>query len=203
MPRLIVCLFAIFGALLVGPAAAQGAYLLKPGDQVEITVLEDPSLNRQVLVLPDGSISLPIAGTVQAAGLSPDQLATRVQRGFASAFVAPPTVTASVFGIASEALAEEDEETPEVIYVLGEVQRPGVFAYEDPLTILQALALAGGPAQFAARDRIQIRRVGEDGGETLEIFDYDALEAGTAFVVPRAVLGDGDVVLVPERGLFD
>ena len=174
MLRLVILLIAAAQAAL--PAAAQDAYRLLPGDQVEISVLEDPSLNRQVLVLPDGRISLPIAGTLSAAGLTPDELAGRVRRGLASAFVEPPTVTASVVGITPGATEELDP--PDVIYVVGEVQRPGVFAFETPVTVLQALALAGGPGPFAARDRIQVRRVREDGGETLEIFDYDALEDG-------------------------
>lgn len=200
MLRIVICL-ACWLAGLAGPAMAQDAYRLQPGDQVEITVLEDPSLNRQVLVLPDGRISLPIAGTFEVAGLTPEQLAARVRRGLASAFVTAPTVTASVFGVTAG--EDGEDEDPEVIYVIGEVQRPGVFAIQEPLSILQALALAGGPGPFAARDRIQVRRTDDDGIEILEMFDYDALEEGLSFTVPQSQLGDGDVILVPERGLFD
>lgn len=205
--RILTVWLVIGAALFAAPAMAQddGVYRLRPGDQLDVTVLEDPSLNRQVLILPDGRISLPIAGSLDAAGRTPGELQGQVRRALSSIFVSPPTVTVSVAALGAGEDVLEDEEPPTVIYILGEVGRPGVFAFdeEQPVTILQALALAGGPGPFAARDRIQIRRVTEDGGEQLEFFDYNALEDGTGFTIPRKVLGNGDVILVPERGLFD
>ena len=85
--------------------------------------------------------------------------------------------------------------------VLGEVVTPGRFELSDTgrVTVLQALSLAGGLDRFAAKDRIQVRRAGAN-GESVMIFDYEAVERGNA--VELIELRDGDVVVVPERGLF-
>ena len=196
--------------LALSVSAETGSYRLQSGDIIEITVLEDPNLNRRVLVRPDGRVSLPLAGTVQAAGRSLEAVQSEVRARLQGTFVNPPTVTASLIALAPPplpALPEPPEpEAPPVIhsiYVLGEVQRPGKYDYEStrPVTALQALTMAGGPATFAARHRIQIRRM-VDGAETLELFDYDALESGEG-PSPSALLTDGDVIVVPERGLFD
>lgn len=188
--------------LLVHPGAATAQddeiYVLNPGDRVEVSVLEDPSLNKQVLVLPDGRISLPIAGTLKAAGKSPDQLAAEVRSRLSGIFVSPPTVTVSTIGLG---LTEADAEPPTLVYVLGEVRSPGAVPFEAPLTVAQTLALAGGPGPFAARSRIQVHREVE-GVRTVELFDYDALENGRSAEL-GPVLADGDVIIVPERSLFD
>lgn len=199
----------LVGALLVlgcGVAAAQtgDAYKLKPGDVVSITVLEDPLLDRQVLVAPDGRIAMPLAGSLIAAGQTPEQLAGTVRAQLRSRFVDPPTVTVSLVNVGDggPGLTERAE-----VYVLGEVARPGRYEYDStkPITILQALTLAGGPSPFAAVERIQIReRTGESEIETLRLFDYEAAADG-ALNTDRdlAALADGAVIIVPERGLFE
>ena len=193
------------GAILVlnfGTAAAQGGgvYTLKPGDVVSITVLEDPLLDREVLGAPDGRVAMPLAGSLVAAGRTPAQLAGTVRARLRSRFVDPPTVTVSLV-----TLGEKDAGEQNVVYVLGEVTRPGRYEYDPkkPITILQALTLAGGPSPFAAIARIQIReRTG--GTETLRLFDYEAAADG-ALNTDRdlAALADDAVVIVPERGLFE
>lgn len=200
----------IFGLLAACGAAAQtaqgvaddGVYRLAPGDRIEITVLEDPSLNRQALILPDGRVSLPIAGTIVAAGSTPDQVAASVRSRLAGIFVSPPTVSVAAIGLA-EAAAAEEEEPPALVWVIGQVASPGAFPLEEdkPRTVIQALALAGGPGPFAARSRIQVHRT-VDGAKVVEIFDYSALEDGRAAEL-GAVLSEGDVIVVPERSLFD
>ncbi|GAB5467611.1 MAG: hypothetical protein Kilf2KO_06410 [Rhodospirillales bacterium] len=184
-------------------SSASDAYRLKPGDVVEITVLEDPGLDRQALVRPDGMISLPLAGTVEASGQTVEQVQAAVRARIRSAFVTPPTVTASLIAVAPEVVEPEDMEALPSFYVLGEVQRPGVYEFEadKPVTILQALAIAGGPSTFAARSRIQVRQL-EAGVEQILIFDYDAIADQEAQALP-VTLSDGGVILVPERGLFD
>lgn len=200
-----------FVLALTGAAAAQesgdaagGPYLLQPGDRIDVSVLEDPTLNRQVLILPDGRISLPIAGTLVASGRTPDRLAATIRSRLSSIFVSPPTVTVSAVGLAAPDLEAEEQEPPALVFVLGEVGNPGAIPFETPMTALQFLAMAGGPGPFAARDRIQIHhKAQEDGAEAyVEIFDYEALEDGEADA-PLIELADGDVIVVPERGLFD
>ena len=156
-------LCTLFGALLIlagaGGAVAQeeeaGPYQLKPGDVLSVTVLEDPLLDRQVLVAPDGRISLPLAGSIAAAGRTPSQLAGVVRGRLRSRFVDPPTVTVSLLSVG----LDENEINRNEVYVLGEVARPGRYEYdpEAPITVLQALTLAGGPSAFAAIGRIQVR----------------------------------------------
>lgn len=172
-------------------------YRFAPGDTVEITVLEDPSLNRQALVLPDGRISMPIAGTLMAGGKTPEELAASIRAALKDIFVVPPTVTVSALGLA-EGNVEED--IPDAIYVVGEVRNPGAFAFKKQMTVIQALTLAGGPGPFAARTRIIIHRT-VDGVATTQEFDYNALEDGGAELGP--LLSDGDLIVVPERSLFD
>lgn len=190
----------------LAPAGAQDAYRLQPGDVIEITVIEDPNLDRRVLIGPDGRISLPLAGFVEAAGRTLGQLQATVQSQLSANFVRPPTVTASLVALAPPPLpefAEEEELVLHEIYILGEVNRPGRYEYdsEKPISVIQALAMAGGPGVFADRDRIQVRTL-EDGIESVRFFDYDAIEEGLGAILGQT-LPDGTVILVPERGLFN
>lgn len=188
-------------SLLLSQAAmaADDVYKIQPGDTLEVTVLEDPNLNRQVLVRPDGRISLPIAGTVKAEGLSPEGVQSVIRRKLSGDFEILPTVTVSLVGTAEETAKDEDIST---VYVLGEARQPGRFAFkkDETLNVLQALALAGGLDRFAAPKRIQVRRVTED-GEVVIPFDFEALEDGGTGGGMEIL--DGDVIFIPERGLFE
>ncbi|MEM7269368.1 MAG: polysaccharide biosynthesis/export family protein, partial [Pseudomonadota bacterium] len=166
-------LLTFFGlALMAHGASAQDdaveRYLVQPGDVLEITVLEDPALGRQVLVRPDGRISMPLAGTIQAGGRSPEAVEATVRARLGKNFVEPPTVTVALISLAVD---EEEEMDMLSLYVLGEVARPGKFELEaeEAVTILQALSLAGGLGAFAATERIQIREV-IDEVETIRLF---------------------------------
>ena len=121
-----------------------------------------------------------------------------IRRRLAKDFVEPPTVTVSL-----AAVAEEDVWEDPAFYVLGEVNEPGRYNFdgEKPVTLLQALSLAGGLDVHAARKRVQIRRYAGD-TETLLLFDYDAVESGEGLLQPLFI-EDGDVIVVPERGLFN
>lgn len=178
-------------------APDDGRYRFSAGDTVEVTVLEDPSLNRQALVLPDGRISMPIVGVLEAGGKTPEELASAIKGALKDIFVVPPTVTVSALGLAE---GNFKAHVPDAVYVVGEVRNPGAFAFEKPMTVIQVLTLAGGPGPFAARTRIMVHR-NIDGVATAEEFDYNALEDGVAGVGP--LLSDGDLVVVPERSLFD
>lgn len=185
--------------MIIAPSLRAQDYSIQPGDTLEVTVLEDPGLNRQALVRPDGRITLPLAGSVVAEGLTPEALEARIRTALSRDFVTPPNVTVSLVSL-GERSAEEAEELA-TVYILGEVRAPGPYDFEPPLDLLQALALAGGPAVFAARNRIQLRRTTEQ-GESVTILDYDLIEDG-ATPGNRAALRNGDVIIVPERGLFD
>ncbi len=173
-------------------------YLLGPRDVIDISVLEDSSLNRQVLVRPDGKISMPLAGTIDAAGRTPEDLQEAIREALAADFIEPPTVTVSLISARPQ---DQEEEDILLIYVIGQVASPGRFEILEPINVLQALAIAGGPGVFAATTRIQIRKRDENGGETVTLFDYDAVQEGSGIALLE--IGDGDVIVVPERGLFE
>ena len=87
------------------------------------------------------------------------------------------------------------------IYVLGEVAKPGRIDVPPGTTMLQFLAQAGGLSPFAATKRIQLRRTDATGHETVYVFNYDAIMAGAA--VPVVILQKGDVIVIPQRRLFE
>jgi polysaccharide biosynthesis/export protein len=191
-------LLAVLVAALAAPLAlAQSAgYQIQPGDSLAITVLEDDTLNRQVLVLPDGRISVPLAGSVQAAGRTVESIESTIADRLASNFAVRPNVFVSVVEV-----AEEQETFP--IYVLGQVQNPGLVEVLPGTTLLQAVALSGGLDRFAAAKRIQLRRTDPSTGqERLYLFNYRAVERGGS-IESMITLREGDVVLVPERRLFE
>lgn len=172
-------------------------FRLGPGDVLLVNVLEDPTLDTEVLIRPDGLITVPLAGTVMAAGRTPEEVAAAIRQKLASNFVEPPTVSVVLRALAPT----REEEQLLTIYVIGQVARPGQILIEEPIGFLQALALAGGVGIFAKADEIQVRKVDEAGVERVLVLDYEAIEEGG--VVPRVILDDGDTILVPERGLFD
>lgn len=186
-------------ALVLGlsaDAAAQG-YVIRPGDTLRVDVAEDESLNRTVLVLPDGSISFPYAGAVRAAGRSTGQLEAALSAGMASDFAVAPSVYVSVVG------ASEVTDATINVYLMGEVSDPGLKEMLPGTTILQALSQAGGFSSFAATKRVQLRRHDpRSGQEHVYLIDYRALASGAA-LGGNVVLNEGDVILVPERRLFE
>jgi polysaccharide biosynthesis/export protein len=190
-------LLAALVMLITAPLAlAQAGYQIQEGDTLAISVLEDESLNSQVLVLPDGRVSVPLAGSVQAAGRTVEQVESTIADRLSSNFAVRPNVFVSVTGVA------EEEELLN-IYVLGRVGSPGIREVEVGTTLLQAIALGGGFDQFAATNRIQLRRTDPaTGQERLYVFNYDAVERGGA-IPAMLTLREGDVIIVPERRLFE
>jgi len=192
-------LVAIAALLALAAAAAAQGYRIQPGDTLQIEVLEDESLNRQVLVLPDGSISLPLAGTLRAAGRTVPALARTITDAIAPNFAAEPTVSVAVASIPER----EDEGDTIDVYLLGEINEPGRREVPPGTTFLQALAEAGGFTNFAAEKRLQLRRRDPSTGrEYVYPIDYRALSRGAA-ITGNPMLVDGDVILVPERRLFE
>jgi len=195
----------VVGLVSVGSAQAQTTtveeYTVAPGDRLDVNVLEDPTLNRTVLVRPDGKISMPLAGTIAVGGRTPEEVSAIVRSRLAKQFVSPPNVTVALAVVGNAAQA--DEALLPAFYVVGEVSKPGRYAFEaeQPVSVLQALSIAGGLGIYAARSRIQVRHY-DGGAESIELFDYDAIEDG-ATGGASIIIGDGDVIVVPERGIFN
>jgi polysaccharide export outer membrane protein len=195
MMRLVLATLAML-LLAALPASAQNGYLIKPGDLLRIEVLEDPSINRGVLVLPDGSISVPLAGTVAAAGQTVGQLQAALAARLAPNFAASPNVFVAVDRLSEPRPVAGSTARTIAVYVMGEAAKPGKYAVTSGSTLLQVLAETGGFSKFAATKRIQLRR-----GNALYTINYKALEQGGA--ANPMVMADGDVIIIPQRQLFE
>jgi polysaccharide biosynthesis/export protein len=176
-------------------ALAQSAQL-HPGDVISISVYQDPKLDRQVLIGPTGMIAFPLVGQIKAAGLTPSALENILKERLKGKFSEEPDITVS---LTAEKTLEEDLKPR--FYITGEVLRPGYFVIRTKLDVLQAIAMAGGFSPFAAKRRIQVRRQ-INGIESTYVFDYNDFFAGTN-VDDNIRLRAGDVIIVPERGLFE
>jgi polysaccharide biosynthesis/export protein len=180
-------------AWLAGPAGAEEAartaaskpagpagYHIGPGDILRVTVWKEPDLTGEVTVRPDGMITVPLLGDVPAAGRVPGELAGHLVAELEK-FVEGPRVTVGV----SQAAGAR-------VYVVGQMMRPGEFPLSGGLTVLKALALAGGFKDFARSDNIVIVR--ED--RSVIPFNYKRIADGKD-VSQNVVLAAGDTIVVP------
>ena len=192
-------LFATIVALFAATIGYAQSYSLEVGDIVAIEVLEDASLNRNALVLPDGNITFPFAGTVRAAGRSVAQVQQTLTQALTPNFAAPPTVFVSISQLSNPPTTASDI----TVFVIGEVNAPGAKELERGITFLQALASTGGFTPFAATKRIQLRRTDPvTHQETVVSVNYRAIQQGSQ-LNSNFTLIDGDVILVPQRRLFE
>ncbi|HEY4741232.1 MAG TPA: polysaccharide biosynthesis/export family protein [Candidatus Acidoferrales bacterium] len=165
------------------PATEDPNYTIGPQDVLDISVWKEPELTRSVPVRPDGKISLPLLNDVQAAGLTPSQLAAQITTNLKK-FVTAPQVTVIVTAINSQR-----------VFIIGEVLRPGAFPLLPGMTVLQALSSAGGFTQFASLGKIYVLR-NENGTQTKHPFNYKAAINGKQ-VDQNFLLKAGDQIVVP------
>lgn len=201
----LVALLAVLGAR----AAEAQEYRIRPGDVLRIEVIEDPTLNRSVLVPPDGRITVPLAGAVVAGGNTVEGVQASLSSQLAPNFAAPPSVFVSIERLApatpvAPLVQAAPAEPPTIeVHVLGEVANSGRLGLEPGATVLEAFAEMGGFTPFAATRRIQLRRVDPaTNREVIYELDYDAMIAGRS-PNGRVTVLDGDVFVVPERRLFE
>jgi polysaccharide biosynthesis/export protein len=198
----------ILGALLATILATTGAlaqsYKIRSGDSLQIEVIEDPTLNRSVLVLPDGSINFPLVGTIPAAGRSVEAVKSDLAAALAGNFAAAPNVFVGVGTLAAPRAARaagSGVARTISVFAMGEVNAPGKADVAPGTTVLQFLAQAGGFTRFAAQKRIQLRRTSKGGAEQIYIFNYDG--TGGSSIGGSSRLQAGDVIVVPQRKLFE
>ena len=174
----------VLAALLFATIPAGAAdYIIGPGDQLAIEVWKDAALTRVVTVLPDGKISFPLIGELEAGGMTVAELKKEIEQKIAR-YVPNSTTTVEV-----------RQSNSMHIYVLGRVNTPGRTLLNSNVNVLQALAIAGGPNTFANRTRIRIFR--EEKGKTVIFpFDYDDVTAGKDLKT-NIELKRGDVIFVP------
>jgi polysaccharide export outer membrane protein len=181
-------------------ASAAHAETLKSGDSLNISVLQDPKLDRSVTVDPSGEIAFPLAGHIRARGLTPQALEKILISKLKDNYKDDNLDVIVAVANSPKDIPEEDLKPK--IFITGEVIRPGSYVVRQQTTLMQAIALAGGIGPFAAKRRIQVRRHQKDGDEAIFVFDYKAYEAG-GDLEGNIALRAGDVIMVPERGLFE
>lgn len=179
-------------AQLSVPAAAtvQGTpYRINPGDELEIHVWGDERLQRDVLVLPDGTFAFPLVGQVNAAGRLPSELERVITLGLQPQYKGPvPQVTVSVKKASGYQFS-----------VVGKVRNPGTFTPGRYVNALEALAIAGGPAEFANLNGARlIRKVG-DRMVVMPLRLQEALKGDPAALTPNEIprIESGDTLVVP------
>lgn len=193
---------ALFTWFVSQPGSAQDSvYRVQPGDVLRIEVLEDNTLNRSALVLPDGRITMPLAGSIQAGGRTVEQVRASIAAGLTSSFALAPSVFVSVERLSGGGNEPGSEQL--TIYVIGEARNPGVLQVQPDSTVMQVFVRMGGFTNFAALKRIQLRRVDPlTGQEKLYGLNYRDIQRGESNAGLLKVQ-DGDVILVPQRRLFE
>lgn len=182
MRRVIMVALAIALAGLPHGALSQ-SYALKEGDLVRISVWGEDALDRETRILLDGSISFPLVGSVKVAGLSTEGVENLLSERIAK-YVSQPDISVEV-----------RESSGNRIFVLGKVNSPGAFPLDTPLTVVQALALAGGLDTFADEKDVRIVRR-EDDKQTFLQVEYHRILAGRNLTTNYELMA-GDTILVP------
>jgi len=193
-----IALFGVVAALSAGacakpppppaepPVAERETYRIGASDILGISVWKNPEISlEQVPVRPDGKITSPLAGDVQAAGLTTDELKIKLQEAL-SEYITAPDVTVVVLKMDSQRVS-----------VVGEVLRPGPVPLYADTRVLDAISAAGGFTPYAYKNGVRILRRQPDGSVVEYGFDYDDFVGGDA---PAAnfLLRAGDTVVVPD-----
>jgi polysaccharide export outer membrane protein len=178
-----VALVSLTLALASSAMAATEDYLLQPGDLLMVSVWKEAELTGEVLVRPDGRITVPLAGEIEAGGHSVEDVRSTVDERLRK-FIPQPAVTV----VLRQSLGNQ-------IFVIGKVNHPGQFPINRPIDVMQALSLAGGMTPFAAVNDIRVLR--RDGDRQTELpFRYEDMVHGHK-LAQNIVLRPGDTVVVP------
>ena len=166
------------------PKDAPGDYVIGPDDLLSVVFWREQQLSADVVVRPDGKISLPLLDDVQAAGLTPRQLRDRLLTE-ARRYISEPVATVVVRQVNSRK-----------VYITGLVARPGLYPLTPSMTVLQLIATAGGLQDFAKAREIRIVR-NEDGKPVNLRFDYDEMMKRPEKTAQNIALKPGDTIIVP------
>jgi polysaccharide biosynthesis/export protein len=173
----------------LGSAASVGAdYRIGPSDLIDFDVFGVPDMARTVRVNATGAVSLPLIGPVALAGLTTAQAETLIAKKYEADFLQNPQVSLFI-----------KEFTSQRITIEGAVAKPGIYPVTGELTLLRALALAGGGGQYALLNEVMLFRSGSSTAANTEMFDLEKIRAGE---VPDPVINANDVIVVkrdPKR----
>ncbi|HSN90596.1 MAG TPA: polysaccharide biosynthesis/export family protein [Anaeromyxobacteraceae bacterium] len=160
------------------------ASTLGPGDVLEVRVYQEPELSGLYQVGPEGDVVFPLCQRVRVGGETPNGAAAKLRGCLAERFLRDPQVSVLV-----------KEYNSKKVFVFGEVQKPGTFAYEEKMSVVQAVTLAGGFTRTAAQNSTSVTRK-VDGQEVKLRVPVQDIALGRA---PNFTLEPGDIVYVPER----
>jgi polysaccharide export outer membrane protein len=158
-------------------------YLVQPGDTLSITVWKEQDLQGDILVRPDGGLTFPLAGEIEASGHRVDDIRKALQARLTK-YIPDPVVTVLV-----------KKTDGSRIFVVGKVNRPGDFPLIRPMDVMQALSLAGGTTPYADVNGIRVLRR-EATGQQVFRFRYDDIRRGKD-LSQNMLLRSGDTVIVP------
>jgi polysaccharide biosynthesis/export protein len=190
-------LFALVAAITIGTPAESAddtGYRINGGDLLHISVYGEQNLNQDVAVQPDGGISFPLVGNLDARGLTLKELQTKIADNLRQSEYFPNLTDNEVTVAMVKASGNS-------VSVVGQVRTPGTFFYDTQLDVMQALSLAGGLTPFASKSNIKILRRDQAGKQVAILFDYSEIEDGEQ-LDKNILLRGGDVVVVPQGGLF-
>jgi polysaccharide biosynthesis/export protein len=159
-------------------------YVIGPQDVLGINFWRDADMTGDVTVRPDGRITLPLLGDLQAAGLTPEALKASIHKA-ASKLIEDPTITVIVRQINSRK-----------VFITGQVTTPGAHVLTGPLTVMQLISLAGGLTEFAKKKDITVMRTEANGKQVVVPFNYNDVAKGKN-LAQNVVLKPGDTVVVP------
>jgi polysaccharide biosynthesis/export protein len=171
------------GSMAVSPAVPD-SYAIGKEDVLNISVWKEPDISRTVPVRPDGKITLPLLGEIQASGITPSKLQDNITQGL-RAYVSNPAVTVIVQEVKSLKFN-----------IVGEITKPGSYPLTEPMTVLDAIAVGGGLKDFAKGGRIYVLRANADGSHSKIPFDYKNVIKGRK-LSENVGLMPGDTVVVP------
>jgi polysaccharide export outer membrane protein len=164
-------------------AALPAGYVIGAEDVLSILFWRDKDMSADVVVRPDGKISLPLVNDVDAAGLTPDQLRERLTQ-VASKFIPDPSLAVVVKEIHSRK-----------VFITGNVGKPGAYALSGDMNVVQLIALAGGLAEYADAKNIVVMRSGAGGQQSFKVNYKDVVKQKN--VQQNISLKSGDTVIIP------
>ena len=159
-------------------------YIIGNEDVLAVNIWKEPEISRTVPVRPDGKITLPLVGDIQAGGLTPHKLQDEITAGLRS-YVSSPEVTVIVQEVKSRRFN-----------IVGEITKPGSYALTEPMTVLDAIAVGGGLRDFAKGSRIYVLRTNSDGTKSRLAFDYKQVIKGKR-MSENVELHSGDTIVIP------
>jgi polysaccharide export outer membrane protein len=155
------------------PTAAAPAYTLGPGDQLHIIVFGETDLTGEFTIGPNGTLAFPLIGEVPARGMTALQLGSAIEARLREGYVRAPRVSVSIA-----------QYRP--FYILGEVENPGTYPFSAELTVMSAVATAGGFTYRANRRRVFVRHAGESEEQAMRL-------------TPETRVQPGDTIRIGER----